>query len=91
MARVQLVLSDEERDRFVNEARREGVTLSEWIRTAARQRLEEQQRSQPFELPADLEAFFRACDAMEGPAREPEWNMHLAVIEKSRRSGISST
>ena len=45
MARIQLVLSDEDRDRFVHQARREGKTLSEWLRTAARRRLEEQQRS----------------------------------------------
>ncbi len=91
MARIQLVLSDEDRDRFVHQARREGKTLSEWLRTAARRRLEEQQRSHPFESPADLEAFFRACDALDGPAREPEWDEHLAVIEESRRRGISST
>ena len=34
----------------------------------------------------DLEAFFRACDAIErGPEREPDWEEHLAVI-RTRRS-----
>ena len=28
MARVQLIISDEDRDRFVQQARREGMTLS---------------------------------------------------------------
>ena len=91
MARVQLVLSDEDRDRFVHQARREGKTLSAWLRTAAHQRLEEQQRSRPFESTSDLEAFFHACDALDGPAREPDWHEHLAVIEESRRRGISNT
>ena len=42
MARVQLVIPDEDRDRFVHQARREGMTLSAWLRTAARERLKEQ-------------------------------------------------
>ena len=84
-ARVQLVISDEDRDRFVHQARSEGMTLSAWLRAAARRRLEEQQRSHPFESPADLEKFFRACDALEGPEREPDWQKHLAVIDESRK------
>ena len=87
MARIQLVIPDEERDRFVRQARQEGMTLGTWLRTAAYQRLAEQQQSQPFESPADLEAFFRACDALEGPGREPHWEEHLAAIDESRRRG----
>lgn len=85
MARVQLVISDKDRDRFVRQAQSEGMTLSEWLRAAAHRRLEEQQRSYPFESPADLEEFFRACDALEGPEREPDWQEHLAVIDESRK------
>ena len=47
MARVQLVISDEDRDRFVRQAQSEGMTLSEWLRAAAHRLLEEQQRSHP--------------------------------------------
>ena len=85
MARVQLVIPDEDRDRFVRQARSEGMTLIEWLRAAAHQKLEEQQLSDPFESPADLEEFFRACDALEGPEREPDWQEHLAVIDESRK------
>ena len=77
MARVQLVIPDEDHDRFVRQARSEGMTLSAWLRAAAYQRLEEQQRYRPFESLADLEEFFRACDALEGPEREPNWQEHL--------------
>ena len=82
MARVRLAIPDEDHDRFVRQARREGVTLSAWLRTAAYERLAEQQR-QPFESLADLEEFFRACDALEGPRREPDWEEHRALIEES--------
>lgn len=85
MARVQCVIPDEDRDRFVHQAQREGMTLSAWLRAAAGQRLEEQQQSHPFESPADLEEFFRACDALAGPRREPDWQEHLAVINESQR------
>ena len=36
MARVQLIIPDEDRDRFVRQARGEGLTLSAWLRAAAR-------------------------------------------------------
>ena len=91
MARVQLVIPDEDRDRFVHQARREGMTLSAWLRTAARERLGQQQRADRFESLADLDEFFRACDALDGPQSEPAWEEHLAVINESRRRGASST
>ncbi len=90
MARVQLVMSDEDRGRYFQQARREGLTLSAWLWAAARERLEAQQRAAPFKSPAELETFFRACDALEGPEMEPEWSEHLALINESRRRGTSN-
>ncbi len=40
MARVQLVKGDQDRDRLLNQARRQGATLSAWLRAAVRVRLE---------------------------------------------------
>lgn len=93
MARVQLVIPDEDRDRFAHQARSEGLTLSAWLRTAARERLEDQQRSEPFNSLGDLETFFDECDLLEGsaPEPEPEWEEHLAVISRSRQRGASGT
>ena len=91
MARVQIVIADEDRDRFVAQARREGLTLSAWLRAAARERLEARQRPAPFESGEDLEAFFRECDTIEGPEREPDWEEHLAVMRESQLSGATST
>ena len=59
MARVQLVIPDEDCDRFVHQAPKEGMTLSAWLRAAARDRLEKRQRTKSFESAADVEAFFR--------------------------------
>ena len=83
-----MVIPDEDRDRFVHQARREGLSLSAWLRAAARERLERRQRSAPFSSHAEMEEFFRACDALDGPAREPDWDEHLRVIDAARREGI---
>lgn len=87
MARVQLVIPDEDRDRFAHQARMEGMSFSAWVRAAARQRLEDRQRVDLFKSPAQLDEFFRECDALEGPDREPEWEQHLRVMDESRRRG----
>ena len=87
MARVQLVVPDEDRDRFVHQARREGLTLSAWLRAAARERLERRQRSEYFASPSHVEEFFQSCDTLEGPATEPDWDEHSSVIDESRRRG----
>ena len=64
MARVQLLMPDEDRSRFVYQAHQEGMSLSARLRAAARERLERQSQVQPFESVADLEAFFVECDLL---------------------------
>ena len=91
MARVQLVIPDEDRTRFVYQARREGMSLSAWLRAAARDRLERQSQVQPFASTADLEAFFAECDKLEHTETEPGWEQHLAVIHEARKRGATST
>ena len=91
MTRVQLVVPDEDHARFVRQARREGLSLSAWLRCAAEERLERRSSADRFESVADLEAFFAWCDALDGPDVEPDWEEHLAVIERSRSRGSTDT
>ena len=91
MARVQLVIPDEDRDRFVHQARREGLSFSAWLRAAAHDRLERKQPSTPFSSPEEMEAFFQACDALDGPPSEPDWDEHLRVLDGSRREGAAAS
>ena len=86
-ARVQLVISDEDRERFRYQARREGMSLSAWLRAAAHDRLEQNQSRKTFQSVADLEEFFRECTAREASTPEPDWEEHLRVINDSRRRG----
>ncbi len=64
-----------DRDRFVDHARREGMSLSAWMRAAARECIEARQRVKLFESPED------------GPETEPDWGEHLRVMNESRAAG----
>ena len=88
MARVQVIIPDEDRDQFVQQARQEGLTFSAWLRAAARERCEDRQRAEQFKSPGDLNRFFEECDARRGPGMEPDWDEHLRAIEASRAAGI---
>lgn len=88
MARVQLIIPDEDRDRFVQQARKEGMTFSAWLRAAARARLEEGQRVERFESPEDLKRFFDECDARRGPGVEPDWEERLRTLHESITGGL---
>ena len=91
MARVQLVMSDDDRERFVDQARQEGMSLSAWLRAAARERLEKRQSVKQFESPEDVEEFFKSCAAFDGPEVEPDWGEHLRVMDESRSRGVART
>lgn len=91
MARVQLLIPDDERERFADQARREGMTFSAWLRAAARARLEDGRRTRRFASEEELEAFFRSCDFNDGPEIEPDWQEQLDVIAASRAGGESGT
>ncbi len=79
------MIPDEDLSLFVKQAHKEGITLSAWLRAAARERYERQSQVQPFESVADLEAFFAECDKLEPTETEPDWEQHLAVINEARR------
>jgi hypothetical protein len=87
--RVQVVMDEIEREAFRRAALREGLSLSDWLRRAARDRLA---AAAPPTLSSteDLRAFFAEIDARES-GREPDWREHLEVIQESRASGRTST
>lgn len=88
MARVQLIIPDDDRDQFVRQAQREGLTFSAWLRAAARDRLEARERDRRFQTRENLQRFFEECDAREGPGVEPDWDEHKRAIEASRIKGL---
>ncbi len=89
MTQVQIEIPDSDRERFVRQARREGMTLSAWLHAAGRARLENSQRTRPFATMKDAMEFFRACDDLDGPEVEPDWSEHLRVINASRANNVA--
>lgn len=85
--RVHIVMAAEERVAYRAAAERAGVSLSEWIREAARARLELAE-SLSLDTVEDLDAFFADCDQREGDDPEPDWADHLTVMADSRRRGL---
>ena len=84
-SRIHLVLAEEEKALLERAARKEGKSLSAWLREAAREKLG---NSGPPSLSTvhELKAFFAGCDGSE-EGREPDWEAHRAVMEASRGSG----
>ena len=91
MARVQLVLPDEDRDRFAHAARREGMSLSEWLRLAAKERMQRCTDLRRFHKADELTDFFRKCEADTDGEAEPDWEVHLNRMNKSRSGGSTET
>ena len=73
MARVELVIPDEDLERFDNQARREGLSLSAWLLVAARERIEAARSVRRIESPEDLWALFHGCDEMDWMEAKPDW------------------
>ncbi len=92
MARVQLVIPDADKHCYVNQARREGLSLSAWLRAAAKDRLAKRREVGRFKTGDDVRAFFKRIQALDGhenePEREPDWEEHLAVINESKMRGL---
>lgn len=86
VSRIHLVLDEREHDAFRARAAAAGISLSEWLRQAARARLE---REAPAAIASveDLDRFF-AERREAGSGKEPDWEEHLRVIEGSRRHGL---
>jgi hypothetical protein len=87
--RVQVVMDELERERLRRAAEQEGLSLSDWLRRAARDRLRSME-APTLSTPEDLRAFFEECDRRE-QGKEPDWKEHLAVIEESKASGRTRT
>ena len=83
--RIHLVMAEEEKARMERAAKAQGLTLSAWLREAARERLE---LAAPPGLSSvdELRGFFAQCDHRE-TGREPDWDAHRQVIEASKTQG----
>jgi hypothetical protein len=89
VARIHILIDQAERERFRRQAKREGKSLTAWLRDAARDRLAAAERQPKMRTLEELRAFFAACGARE-TGREPDWDEHRRVIEQSIGSGAAA-
>jgi hypothetical protein len=84
--RIHIVVDRAEKERYRRVAAREGKSLSEWLRSAAQEKLRAARSTAELDSRESLKAFFEECDQREvGP--EPDWEAHRAVIDDSIASG----
>lgn len=86
--RVQVILSEQERESFRRLARQEGLSLSAWLRKAGVERAGALAAPKRIRTQEDLTELFGQCDEREH-GREPDWEEHLEVIRRSRLEGTA--
>jgi hypothetical protein len=87
-SRVQVILSDAEREAFRRHAAAKNMSLSNWLREAGLKQLEAEQ-DRPIRTVEDLREFFASLPDEHGA--EPNWDEHLRVMGESRRRGASAS
>ena len=83
-----MVIPDADKYRFAHQARREGMSLSAWLREAAHERLERSLEFKKFQSAEEVREFLHQCHERAGPGREPDWEEHLTVMNESKSRGL---
>lgn len=90
--RVQVLLTEGERERFRRCADDVGTSLSNWIREAALEKAEQQDGRERLDTVEKLEAFFDQCDRIhDGTGPEPDWEDVKKMIAESKIHGLPRT
>lgn len=88
--RIHIVVDRAEKERYRRLAAREGKSLSEWLRSAAQEKLAAARSDAGLETVAALRAFFEEING-RGGGREPDWEEQRKVIERSIAKGVAPT
>jgi hypothetical protein len=86
--RIQVILSEAEREAFRRQAAAKKMSLSTWLREAGLKQLAAEQ-SGPLRTVAELREFFGSLP--DEPGVEPDWDEHVRVMAESRRRGASAS
>jgi len=91
MARIHVILADDEKARYQNQAEREGKSLGAWLREAAEERLTAAAARDRIDSVGALRRFFQDCDARETHPEHPGLGardlLHCACC---RRRGVTA-
>ena len=87
--RVQVLLDLGEKERLLQQARADRLSLSAFIRLAALAYAAQRDASSRRMNSASLRDFFDECDRLVEIQQEPDWQEHRRVIETSIARGQS--
>ena len=97
MAKRQFSKSDNESQRDRPESDADKVTWRDWVIDISGLCVDiEEELKVPlkdrevrtFTTEEEFEAFWKMCDEIAGPGREPDWEEHLQAINKARIRGL---
>jgi hypothetical protein len=88
--RIHIVVDRTEKEQFRGLAARDGKSLSEWLRDAAREKAAATEAEAVLGTVEDLRVFFAECDERE-PGTEPDWEQHRSVIDRSVSRGAAES
>ena len=86
--RVQVILDKEEAALFRQQAKKNSVSLSRWLRESGRRRTEEERRKRSLNDPERLKEFFEECDQITQDDKEPDWEEHKQLVSEGYSKGI---
>jgi len=90
--RVQVLLTEEERERFRRCARDVETSLSNFIREAAVEKAEQHQRRERLDTVEKLQVCSHECARIQdGTGPEPDWEDVKKMIAESKTHGLPPT
>ena len=85
--RLQVVVDGDERESFRRQAKREGLSVSAWLRRLGHRAVEENQpEGLDLRTAEGLEEFLGRMGEKKG--QEPDWEEHEEAIARSRLQGL---
>lgn len=82
--RIQVILDEEEALQFKNQARKEGKSVSSWLREAGKKTIELSDSKRRLKDPSSLKDFFQKINSKK-EGTEPEWEEHKKLVSEGYR------
>jgi hypothetical protein len=85
--RIQVILDEEEALQFKTHARKEGKSVSSWLREAGMRVIEQRESKESLKDIAAIKAFFRKINSKKEGA-EPDWEEYKKLISEGYRNSV---
>ena len=86
--RIQVILDEEEALQFKNQARKEGKSVSAWLRGAGKKVIELNNSQRQLNDPSSLKTFFKKINGKK-EGTEPDWEEHKKLVSEGYRKSVS--